>query len=89
MLKSEIEKILKETIVGNEELRGIEEKFHAIEREIDGMANKPEADLSKIIDRAKVLIVRIFDNFQGSSAWIKSKWKEIEKKVRENLKELE
>ena len=90
MLKSEIEKILTETIQGVEELENIDKsKFHSIEREIDDMANKPEANLNKVVSRAKELTVRVFDAFQGNSLWINNKWPDIERKIRKNLRELE
>ena len=99
MLKSEIEKILKKEIESVEELKGIETKFHTIESEIDAMANKkkkdennndiPYYDLNKIIQRAKELIVRVFDAFQGNSLWINNKWSDVERKIRKNLEDLE
>ena len=90
MLQSKIEKILEEEIRGIEELNSMnKDKFRAIEREIDAMANKPEANLNKIISRAKELTVRVFDAFKGNSLWINSKWSGIERKIRENLKVLE
>ena len=85
MLQSKIENILKEAVEGNEAMEKLSGHFHAIEREIDGMANEPEADLDEILRRAKELIKRVFEsdyNFFASS------WNKIEDKIEKNLKEL-
>lgn len=85
MLRSNIEKILKEVISGNEELNRLEEKFHSVEYDIDNMADKPEADLDEILRRAKELIYRIFD---GHRSFLDSKWSGIEDKIEKNLQGL-
>jgi hypothetical protein len=85
MLHSKIEQILKENIASNEELAGTEHKFHAVEYEIDNMANKSDADFDRIIHRAKELIQRVFDGHRG---WLDGRWPSIEKDIEENLKDL-
>lgn len=86
MFCSKIKEILQEKIADNEELKPLEDHFHGIESEINGMANKFEADLNKIISRANELIYRVFD---GHHAWLASKWKDIEDDIRKELKDLE
>ncbi len=62
MLQSKIENILKEAVSGNEALEKLSSRFRAVEREIDGMANKPEADPDEILRRAKELVKRVFES---------------------------
>jgi len=85
MLQSKIEDILEEAVKGNEELEKLSIRFHAVEYEIDKMANKPEADLDEILHRAKELIYRIFE---GYHSFVDSKWSDIEDKIEKNLKAL-
>jgi hypothetical protein len=85
MLHSKIEEILQKNIVGEESLSGIEKKFHAVEYEIDNMAQKNNADMNKIIQRAKELIYRIFD---GHHDWLDRRWLNIKNDIEKNLKDL-
>ena len=80
MLHSKIEQILKEKIADDESLKNTESKFHSIESEIDGMANKPDADSEKILSRAETLIERIFGN-----VWTEKNWHDIERDLKRNL----
>lgn len=83
MLHSKIEEILKETIGNDEELlNDVKYKFHAIEHEIDNMANDGES-MEDILKRAKILIERIF-----GTVWVSKKWSEIERDIKHNLKDL-
>ena len=85
MLESKIEDILENVVKGNEEMGKLSGRFHAVEYEIDKIANKPEADLNDILRRAKELVYRIFE---GHHSFVDSKWSGIEDKIEKNLKEL-
>ncbi|MFA6382974.1 MAG: hypothetical protein WCX17_00950 [Parcubacteria group bacterium] len=86
MSQSKIEDILEEVVRGNEKVEKLSGRFHAVESEIDNMAGKPEADLDKILRRAKELIYRVFDGYHSS--FLDSKWSGIEDKIEKNLKDL-
>lgn len=86
MLQSKIENILGEAVKGNENMEKLSGRFHAVENEIDGMANESEADLDEILRRAKELIYRVFEGHHSS--FLNGKWSDIEDKIEKNLKEL-
>lgn len=85
MLQSKIENILEEIVIGNEKMEKLNSRFHAVEREIDDMANKPEADLNEILRRAKEVIKRVFESDYNFFA---GNWSKIEDEIEKNLKEL-
>lgn len=84
MQHSQMKNILNEVVRGNEELEKKSSHFHGIEKEIDDMANKPDADIDKIKARAKVLIERLC-----GEVFADEKWNSIENKLEHNLRKLE
>lgn len=82
MPESKIENILEEVVKGNEDMEKLSGRFHAVEYEIDSMAEKPEVGLDEILDRAKVLIKRVFESDYNFFA---NNWNEIEKEIKKNL----
>ncbi len=85
MLHSKIESILGDVVRGNEKLEPLGRHFHSIGYTVDTMANKPDADIEDILREAKKLTWRAFE---GNHTWIESKWRDIEKDIREELREL-
>ena len=83
MYHSKIESILEKAVSGKEELEKKHEHFHAIEHEIDDMANKPEAEIETVVARAKELVRRLF-----GEVFIDHEWHMIEKDIEKNLKGL-
>ncbi|HPX94030.1 MAG TPA: hypothetical protein PLF30_00485 [Candidatus Moranbacteria bacterium] len=88
MIYSKFEKVVKEKISDEDVLGKIGNKLHDIEREIDGMANRNDADLNEILRRTKELLERAFRNSLGSSIWVGKNWKDIKEDIEHNLREL-
>ena len=70
MLHSQIDSILDEAIRGDEELEKMRNSLHSMAREIDGMANGPDADLDTILRRARELVGRQF-----GATFLDRKWR--------------
>lgn len=83
MLHSKIVQILEAMVKDDEKMGKMSHHFHAIESEIDSMANKPDADIDEILRRAKVLIERLC-----GAIFVDEKWHGIEKELERNLREL-
>lgn len=81
ILHSKIKEVLTENVNGDVELlKKIANNGGAIERKIDGMLNKEDADIDNAIEEAKGLIEILFGGI-----WISKNWHNVEKNIRKKI----
>ena len=83
-IHSNLSNIVEDYIGENEELESLKRSLGEIEREINRMAERSDAVLESVLDRAKELIER-----RSGHKFISSNWHNIEHSLRKNLDELE
>lgn len=83
MIHSKIDRILEQIVAGDEELEKKSDHFSKIRRDVDIRAQAQDADLEKVLRRAKELIENLF-----GTNFVSNNWKKIEDELKENLKEL-